>query len=119
MSVMMKECWTQLGSPVFTMRSVLVMAPTSLVPVYLAMRTTPPPTTTTALVSTIISYSLQILVLCVDIDECDDESTTCPVNSHCSNILGGYECICDDGYFVNGSDCCKLHTATIILNRVN
>ncbi|ORU93339.1 MAG: hypothetical protein A6F71_08920 [Cycloclasticus sp. symbiont of Poecilosclerida sp. M] len=50
-NVMMEMSWTQLGSLVFIMWSVLVMAPTSPVPVYLAMRTPPPTTATTALVS--------------------------------------------------------------------
>ena len=35
---------------------------------------------------------------CNDVDECDDETHECDVNSTCQNTLGSYECHCNDGW---------------------
>ncbi|VDK42368.1 unnamed protein product [Anisakis simplex] len=37
---------------------------------------------------------------CIDIDECnlDANALSCPVNSHCENLQGGYQCSCNKGY---------------------
>ena len=44
----------------------------------------------------------------VDTDECSEGLVTCPSNSHCVNNMGGHDCLCDDGYFTNGSTCCEF-----------
>merc|ERR1712176_741202 len=46
---------------------------------------------------------------CNDKDECADGTNDCPANSQCSNIPGGFECTCDEGYKkpANGKNICK------------
>ncbi|KAH9505773.1 hypothetical protein Btru_055750 [Bulinus truncatus] len=36
-----------------------------------------------------------------DVDECQENTYTCPNNSHCTNNNGGYTCDCNSGYFKN------------------
>ena len=44
--------------------------------------------------------------LCViDINECADSTPDCDVNAECNNILGSYECMCEDGFHGNGTNC--------------
>ena len=43
--------------------------------------------------------------LCLDIDECLEESSTCAVNAACQNTDGSYKCFCNEGYFGNGQTC--------------
>lgn len=43
---------------------------------------------------------------CIDIDECQDNSTCAYVEgSECNNTIGSYECVCDPGYIRCGSSC--------------
>lgn len=44
--------------------------------------------------------------MCQDIDECEDSSSVCPADTHCSNTEGGYNCNqCDPGYKKAGENC--------------
>ena len=43
---------------------------------------------------------------CRDIDECLEGSAQCPDNSSCTNMMGGYECQCNEGFVPNDSDAC-------------
>ena len=49
------------------------------------------------------------VLMYVDVNECDEGLVTCQANSHCVNTDGDYQCICDLGYFKNGSSCGKLN----------
>uniref|UniRef100_A0A2C9KEE2 EGF-like domain-containing protein n=1 Tax=Biomphalaria glabrata TaxID=6526 RepID=A0A2C9KEE2_BIOGL len=40
----------------------------------------------------------------IDVDECQDKTYTCPSNSYCTNLNGGYTCTCASGYFKNVSN---------------
>ncbi len=43
-----------------------------------------------------------------DIDECvRGENCSDIPHSHCVNLPGGYECVCDEGFRNDGSDICK------------
>ena len=49
-----------------------------------------------------------------DIDECLLDMYDCPSNnSNCVNVLGGYKCVCNQGYIQNGSHCCKSFNACV------
>ena len=41
--------------------------------------------------------------ICNDINECNLNSTKCPLNSKCINYEGGYECNCLDGFRLNST----------------
>lgn len=41
--------------------------------------------------------------ICNDINECNLNSTKCPLNSKCINYDGGYECTCLDGFKLNST----------------
>ncbi|XP_055859998.1 uncharacterized protein LOC106058961 isoform X2 [Biomphalaria glabrata] len=42
-----------------------------------------------------------------DVDECLN-SAICPAQTHCKNYIGGYTCVCDDGYIAkNSSSLCQ------------
>jgi hypothetical protein len=50
----------------------------------------------------------------VDIDECKDGSHECQINTKCVNLVGSYNCVCQDGYVGNGLFCddideCKMN----------
>ena len=48
---------------------------------------------------------MHILLLCLDINECEDDNGGCSHN--CSNTEGSFECFCSDGYeFDNNGDTC-------------
>ena len=47
-----------------------------------------------------------IVVSCLDIDECEDDSDhNCDVNATCSNTAGSFSCTCNPGFFGNGRSC--------------
>ena len=57
-------------------------------------------------------YMLTVVIIIVFVlmyVECDEGLVTCQANSHCVNTDGDYQCICDLGYFKNGSSCGKLN----------
>ena len=41
-----------------------------------------------------------------DIDECSHGNYTCQENAECSNVMGGYECVCRDGYERTDNNSC-------------
>lgn len=43
--------------------------------------------------------------LCIDINECSDNSDNCDVDAHCNNTVGSYNCTCNPGYIGNGTTC--------------
>ena len=45
------------------------------------------------------------LYLCIDINECSDNSENCDVNAICNNTVGSYNCTCNPGYTGNGTTC--------------
>ena len=47
---------------------------------------------------------INMIVLSVDIDECS-QNEPCDINAMCINTNGGFECICNSGFFGNGSIC--------------
>ena len=42
---------------------------------------------------------------CADVDECADGTASCPEDSSCRNVEGGYECPCNCGFLPDGSSC--------------
>ena len=40
-----------------------------------------------------------------DIDECNDDSHICDANVNSTNTNGSYNCICWEGYIINGQSC--------------
>ncbi|CAL1547133.1 unnamed protein product, partial [Lymnaea stagnalis] len=53
----------------------------------------------------------------IDVDECSDDSVSCPEHSYCLNTNGSYVCVCNDGFIQNGNICadldlCKLSSCT-------
>ena len=45
------------------------------------------------------------MLLCVDINECEDLTALCDSNAECTNTQGSYECTCGDGYSGDGLSC--------------
>ncbi|XP_028390643.1 uncharacterized protein LOC114515559 [Dendronephthya gigantea] len=43
--------------------------------------------------------------VCADIDECSEDSNSCPANSECKNTIGSFTCSCKSGYVRNGIIC--------------
>ena len=46
---------------------------------------------------------------CVNIDECSNSKTSCPLNSDCIDTMGSYICSCKDGYRSNGDLCEEIN----------
>ena len=45
----------------------------------------------------------------IDIDECNDDSHECDFNANSTNTNGSYNCICKEGYIINGQSCqCRI-----------
>ena len=44
----------------------------------------------------------------IDIDECISGDHDCNSNNYCVNKVGGYKCVCDNGYVLNGTNCSML-----------
>ena len=40
-----------------------------------------------------------------DIDECNADTHSCPMEAYCTNTDGGYNCTCSSGYTGNGITC--------------
>ncbi|CAH3137179.1 unnamed protein product [Pocillopora meandrina] len=58
-------------------------------------------------------FHLYDVPLCViDINECADSTPDCDVNAECNNILGSYECMCEDGFHGNGTNCTDIDECT-------
>lgn len=47
-------------------------------------------------------------MMCMDIDECSDETDDCDANASCENTVGSYNCICNSGYTGNGFTCTDI-----------
>ena len=46
-----------------------------------------------------------IILLLTDDDECDNGLHNCDINANCINMIGSFECTCNDGYLGNGTTC--------------
>ncbi|CAB4022563.1 PA14 domain-containing, partial [Paramuricea clavata] len=54
-----------------------------------------------------------------DVDECELEIHNCDVNAECINIIGSYECACNEGYSGDGINCTSrwpIDTLNILVN---
>ena len=51
------------------------------------------------------SVTLCKSIVYTDIDECNDGSHVCNANPNCTNTNGSHNCICKEGYFVDGQSC--------------
>lgn len=45
------------------------------------------------------------LIMPLDVNECQDGTSTCHANANCSNTVGSYNCSCLPGYSGNGFIC--------------
>ena len=51
----------------------------------------------------------------LDIDECEEETFSCPKFSRCKNKNGGYDCPCKDGFEKTAQGKCSGNTLHCIL----
>jgi len=49
---------------------------------------------------------------CTDINECIVETDDCDTNATCANTIGGYTCVCNDGYAGSGTACADVDECT-------
>ena len=63
--------------------------------------------TSIELCKTVLCVQLKdhLLFFSTDIDECDQVGHNCDKNATCNNTIGSFECICDDGFTGNGTNC--------------
>ena len=45
-----------------------------------------------------------------DLDECEENTDICPDHSTCSNLVGGYLCTCNEGFYWVGTHSDPLYT---------
>ena len=48
---------------------------------------------------------------CVDIDECAPDLGTCDSNALCTNTIGSYDCVCNEGYYGYGEECTSCRSS--------
>ena len=53
-----------------------------------------------------------MIILFLDIDECETDTDNCDINADCTNTIGSYTCRCRLGYSGNRETC---HGKTLIL----
>ena len=54
----------------------------------------------------------------IDDDECTNGKHDCDMNANCTNTIGSFECICNDGFLGDGKTCISnLITATCVYNN--
>ena len=46
------------------------------------------------------------IFLATDFNECENNASECSENSYCNNTIGGYECLCNDGFEFGINDRC-------------
>ena len=51
------------------------------------------------------AYSTSTSPSRMDVNECSTGQHTCSVSASCVNNLGGFDCICNEGFEGNGFDC--------------
>ena len=51
------------------------------------------------------SVTLCKSIVFTDINECNDDSHVCDANVNCTNTNGLCNCICKEGYIINGQSC--------------
>lgn len=44
-------------------------------------------------------------IVCVDVDECEENTDACDEHASCANTEGSYECTCEDGFEGDGTEC--------------
>ena len=50
-------------------------------------------------------YSKMLITVCIDVNECDEEIHNCHESATCSDVVGGFNCICNTGFTGNGTFC--------------
>ena len=65
------------------------------------------------------TYTFQVLLFVIDINECEDNSHICDLNANCTNTEGSYICACHESFFGDGLTCqseilmiCYTHVAS-------
>ena len=56
-----------------------------------------------------------LLLLCIDIDECELGFDDCNENATCTDTVGSFSCTCNPGYSGNGLNCTSKHAPTVFL----
>ena len=63
-----------------------------------------------------LHYGICCMCSCVvDIDECEEETYSCPKYSRCKNKNGGYDCPCKDGFEETAQGTCAGNALYFIL----
>ena len=65
-----------------------------------------------------LAYSLIIVILFTDDDECTNGKSQCDANANCTNIPGLYECTCKAGFSGDGFKC-SGKKRSILLNFID
>ena len=50
-------------------------------------------------------YMTKCFLHCTDVNECDEGIHNCHENANCSDVVGGFNCICNTGFTGNGTFC--------------
>ena len=53
----------------------------------------------------VMQLAILVVLLFVDIDECDSSTSVCNEHATCTNTPGSYECHCNSGFSENGFIC--------------
>ena len=55
-----------------------------------------------------ISQLMTYFLLLQDVDECALDMDICASNASCQNTEGSFECICDEGFVDDGTECIEI-----------
>ena len=53
----------------------------------------------------VLDTELPTFICCTDVDECGKGTHGCHGNATCSNVIGSYNCSCEDGFSGDGFHC--------------
>lgn len=66
----------------------------------------------------IVTSSILSLLYIIDVDECADNTDDCTPHSDCDNSIGGYACLCKQGYVKDGEDCISKFVFSLLVSKL-